>query len=415
MRSVFLSLFVLLTASFAPPIPGPARGAEDPPAKATDKKAAGKSDSAKSKKGAPSDEDEWKRLLARKQELGKESETIFAQAQSADKAGQQKLAQRYQQLDAEFKTEIAPGLMKLAPKMYEKDPTDPNAAEIMIGKSLQEGKFADVVKMAEKVEGPDKAVAPIVTYEGIAQFNLGDFDASKASFEKAQKLDKKTFQGLGAPYLEMATKYGQFWEDELAIRQKEKEANNLPRVLLRTNRGDIELELFENEAPNTVANFVSLVDAGKYDGTLFHRVIPGFMAQGGDPNTLDKDPGNDGQGGPGYTIACECYTDKARKHFIGSLSMAHGGRDSGGSQFFLTHRTTPHLDYVEGKTEANHTVFGRITKGLDVALSLEKGDKIEKATVIRKRDHKYVPETLAEKRNRASKSGGKSKTEKTEE
>jgi cyclophilin family peptidyl-prolyl cis-trans isomerase len=90
--------------------------------------------------------------------------------------------------------------------------------------------------------------------------------------------------------------------------------------------------------------------------------------------------------------------------------MAHAGRDSGGSQFFLTHRPTPHLDYQEGKAESNHTVFGRILKGVDVAVALKKGDKIEKATVIRKRDHKYVPETLTEKRTRGTK-GGKPKTE----
>jgi peptidyl-prolyl cis-trans isomerase B (cyclophilin B) len=84
--------------------------------------------------------------------------------------------------------------------------------------------------------------------------------------------------------------------------------------------------------------------------------------------------------------------------------MAHAGRDTGGSQFFITHRPTAHLNFEEGKSMNNHTVFGRVIRGLDVALSLKKGDKIETARVVRKRDHKYVPETLAEKRRRGSKS-----------
>ncbi|MSR59564.1 MAG: peptidylprolyl isomerase [Planctomycetaceae bacterium] len=167
----------------------------------------------------------------------------------------------------------------------------------------------------------------------------------------------------------------------------------MPRVLFKTNKGDIVLELFENEAPNTVANFVSLVEAKKYDGIAFHRVLPNFMAQGGDFSTREKDPSD----GPGYTIACECYNDKTRMHFQGSLSMAHAGKDTGGSQFFLTHRPTAHLNYTKGKTDSNHTVFGRIIKGLDVALAIRPGDKIESAKVLRKRDHAYKPKTMPEK------------------
>ena len=119
------------------------------------------------------------------------------------------------------------------------------------------------------------------------------------------------------------------WAKEKKIREAEDKADDLPRVLLKTSAGDIEIELFENEAPNTVLNFITLVDKGFYNGLKFHRVLPGFMAQGGDPK-------GDGTGGPGYTIPCECYQANHRLHFRGSLSMAHAGRDTGGSQFFLT-------------------------------------------------------------------------------
>ncbi len=182
-------------------------------------------------------------------------------------------------------------------------------------------------------------------------------------------------------------------EAEMAKRKADAEADDRPRVRLRTTKGDVIVELFEDDAPNTVANFIALVEKGVYDGTPFHRVIGGFMAQGGDPL------GN-GTGGPGHAIECEVDLPTARKHFFGTLSMAHAGPDTGGSQFFLTFRPTEHLD---GK----HTVFGRMIDGFGVLPLLtrtqdERGqplqgarvDKILKAEVVRKRDHPYVPKTL---------------------
>ena len=158
----------------------------------------------------------------------------------------------------------------------------------------------------------------------------------------------------------------------------ETKKDDLPRVLLKTNRGDITVELFEDEAPNTVANFISLVERGFYNGLGFHRVLKGFMVQTGCPK-------GDGTGGPGYHIPCECYKPGFRKHLRGSLSMAKGAqRDSGGSQFIITLAPMPFLD---GK----HTVFGRVVEDMDVVSSLQKGDKIIDAKVLRKRPHQYVP------------------------
>lgn len=152
----------------------------------------------------------------------------------------------------------------------------------------------------------------------------------------------------------------------------------LPMVTIETEKGTITLELFENDAPNTVANFVSLAEKGYYDGLNFHRVIKDFMIQGGDPK-------GDGSGGPGYTIRDEI---NPRKHLRGVISMAKTARpNSGGSQFFITHKPTPWLD---GK----HTVFGRVTKGMEVVDSIAQGDKIIKVTVLSKRDHSYAPDTL---------------------
>jgi cyclophilin family peptidyl-prolyl cis-trans isomerase len=186
-------------------------------------------------------------------------------------------------------------------------------------------------------------------------------------------------------YPEMLDEAKASWAKEKKIRDTEDKAADLPRVLLKTSAGDIEIELFENEAPNTVLNFVTLVDRGLYNGLKFHRVLPGFMAQGGDPK-------GDGTGGPGYKIPCECYREDHRTHFRGSLSMAHAGRDTGGSQFFLTFVPTTSLN---GK----HTVFGRVVSGFDVLAKLKRrdpndptigaADTIIEAKVTRRRQHPY--------------------------
>lgn len=180
----------------------------------------------------------------------------------------------------------------------------------------------------------------------------------------------------------------ELWAEEEIIRAAELEADNLPRVELITDKGRIVLELFENEAPNTVANFISLIESGFYDLTKFHRVETGSVTQGGDPNTKPDGTGIAGLGGPDYRIHDEFSRDGSRKHFAGSLSMAKNAvPDSGGSQFFLTHRPTINLN---GK----HTVFGRILEGLDVARSMEVDDLLLTAIVLRKRDHEYTPDTL---------------------
>ncbi len=183
-----------------------------------------------------------------------------------------------------------------------------------------------------------------------------------------------------------ARKNLKFSEAEQQIIKQEQKADNLPRVKITTSRGEFTLELFEDHAPNTVANFISLIEKNFYDGTRFHRVIAQFMVQGGDPNS--RKSGDDalaGTGGPGYTINDEFSTAKPyRKHFRGSLSMANAGPNTGGSQFFITHVPTFWLN-------GNHTVFGRVIKGQDVVDKLQVGDQIKHVTIVRKRKHAYVP------------------------
>jgi peptidyl-prolyl cis-trans isomerase B (cyclophilin B) len=135
-----------------------------------------------------------------------------------------------------------------------------------------------------------------------------------------------------------------------------------------TEKGTLEVEFFDQDAPNTVRNFVDLSKKGYYNGLTFHRVIPGFVVQGGCPNGI-------GNGGPGYKIKCELNGGN-QYHDRGVLSMAHAGRDTGGSQFFivLSRESTAHLD-------RNHTCFGRVTKGLEIIEDLRMGDKMLEVTI----------------------------------
>ncbi len=144
----------------------------------------------------------------------------------------------------------------------------------------------------------------------------------------------------------------------------------MTRALFETEVGNINIEFFSIDAPNTVNNFTKLIKEGFYDGLAFHRVIPGFMAQGGCPNTREGASGMPGTGGPGYNIKCEINKNK---HLKGSLSMAHAGKDTGGSQFFIVYEPQPHLDGV-------HTVFGK-TEDMDVVLKLTNGSRIFKASL----------------------------------
>lgn len=140
------------------------------------------------------------------------------------------------------------------------------------------------------------------------------------------------------------------------------ELKKLTSCVMETDKGRITIALFPEAAPNTVANWHKLATSGFYDGLKFHRVIEGFVAQGGCPHGT-------GTGGPGWRIACETKGNP-HKHKTGALSMAHAGRDTGGSQFFLVLEPQPHLDGV-------HTVFGQVSDGIDVMQAIEPGDCIK--------------------------------------
>jgi len=145
---------------------------------------------------------------------------------------------------------------------------------------------------------------------------------------------------------------------------------------IHTPKGVMKAELYDDDAPATVENFITLAKRGFYDGLAFHRVIKDFVIQGGCPFSRDMSDPRVGTGGPGYKIKCE-LTGTKQYHDRGVLSMAHAGRDTGGSQFFICHNrtNTKHLD-------RQHTAFGKVFEGLDVIDEIQAGDKIEKITIV---------------------------------
>ncbi|HLT42877.1 MAG TPA: peptidylprolyl isomerase [Sphingobacteriaceae bacterium] len=143
----------------------------------------------------------------------------------------------------------------------------------------------------------------------------------------------------------------------------------MSKAIIKTEKGDMTVEFYDKDAPKTVENFLKLAKSGYYDGVTFHRVLPDFVIQGGDPTGT-------GAGGPGYSIDCELDGDN-QYHDRGVLSMAHAGRNTGGSQFFICHsrNNTSHLD-------RNHTCFGKVIENVDVVDDIRQGDKILGVEVI---------------------------------
>ncbi|MEY4568522.1 MAG: hypothetical protein RLY14_3492 [Planctomycetota bacterium] len=240
-----------------------------------------------------------------------------------------------------------------------------------------------------KFEDPEGQIYSLI---GMTAMAVNEFAEAKKFLEIAYRdgmLDQ-----LGQRNLKILEDIEPKWEQEKAARERDAAADDLPRVSFETTRGTIVLELFENEAPQTVGNFINLVEKGFYDGLSFHRVVTHLVAQTGCPN-------GDGSGDAGYTIKSEAKNPNARHHFRGALGMALAGDkpDSGGSQFYIC--LVP-LTFLDG----TFTIFGRVIEGMDVVSDLtriedEKDDKepamgppdeVISAKVLRKRNHEYKPE-----------------------
>ena len=323
-----------------------------------------------------------------------------------DLAYQNASAKRRENLREQYDTLLARGaeledqVVQAAITAYAKNPeAQADLAELLAGVAFlhMDGEdYEETLRLAQLLIDQGVSFWELRVTAGLAAFATADFALAEKHLQQAQQ--QRALSGVAARCLKEIEYYQAAWEREQQLRAAERSAGDLPRVLLRTSQGEIELELFENEAPHTVANFISLVERGFYNGLTFHRVLPQQLAQAGCPR-------GDGTGGPGYTIPCECYRPYRRLHFRGSLAMAHVGPDTGGSQFYLSFLPLSDRDGL-------YTVFGRIVRGLDVLAKLQRrdppspqelqmnphanalvppADKIIEAKVLRKRDHPYRP------------------------
>lgn len=306
------------------------------------------------------------------------------------------LIEEYLKAVESLRTAMGP-LEKAAEAAYRSAPnTNDSVTSVLLSAArdkLQADRYEAALEALKLLEENKCDKKELACLRGVAAYCLDDFETAEVQLTIAEKGGAIEFVPGAGDYLADCPAAKKAWEAEQALRAAEAKADDLPRVKLETNKGVIVLELFENEAPDTVGNFVSLVEKKYYDGLTFHRVLEMFMAQGGCPQ-------GDGTGGPGYNIYCECDKPEHRNHFRGSLSMAKGrAKNTGGSQFFLTFRRTSHLDGA-------HTVFGRVIEGIDVLEKLQrrdptrdpsvKPDVIVKAEVLRKRDHAYAPKKVRE-------------------
>jgi cyclophilin family peptidyl-prolyl cis-trans isomerase len=325
--------------------------------------------------------DEWKTVL-------KDLRALKVRYQSADEAGKKTIEEQWTALVTKGNVTLGT-LQDAGLKAFAEAPNeDPQLTRFLVKlatDAADRDEYEAVQQICDVLIKNNCDDKTIYGPAALASYALHDFD-------KAIEYSKRATEAGVAPQVfsnwnvDLA-QYKTWWEQEQKIREAEAAKDDLPRVKITTTKGDIVIELFENEAPDTVGNFISLVEKGFYNNTVFHRVLKNFMAQGGDPEGT-------GSGGPGYNIYCECEKPEARKHFRGSLSMAHAGKNTGGSQFFLTFLPTAHLN---GK----HTCFGRVVEGIDVLAKLQRiepgaenqpaPDKIVKAEVVRKREHAYAP------------------------
>jgi cyclophilin family peptidyl-prolyl cis-trans isomerase len=325
--------------------------------------------------------DEWKSLL-------KELRALQTEYDEAADDALVPILKRWNEQMAKG-DELVGELGELGAKAYVAAPNEDRELTRFLVKLLADESKRDAYEQASVVSqalidnGCD--VAEVFSEGAVAAFCTNDFDKAEKYLKLAA--ERGAMSAEAQKYASLLDEYRAYWEEEQKIREKEAAADDLPRVKITTSKGEMIVELFENEAPGAVGNFISLVEKGFYDGLTFHRVLEHFMAQGGCPNGV-------GNGGPGYNIYCECKQDNYRKHFRGTLSMAHAGPDTGGSQFFVTFVPTPHLNGL-------HTAFGRVIEGFDVLSKLQRvdpdakdkpqPDSIVKIEVLRKRDHEYVP------------------------
>jgi peptidyl-prolyl cis-trans isomerase B (cyclophilin B) len=287
-------------------------------------------------------------------------------------------------------------LVPVLKQAYVANPADPELMELMSTIAILNfdgDKFEDALDLAECLIANNFPKPEIYSLAGLAAHEMDRLDEAEKYFRLA--LEKDALNAYGRQLLESLPQHRAVVAAEMARRAASDVKGDLPRVRLHTTRGDIVLELFEDDVPNTVSSFLGLVADGFFDGLEFHRVISAFGAMSGSPT-------NDGQGGPGYETLFEGDSAQPRPHLRGTVSMVPLSKRTNGSQFFITLRPS-RARGLDGK----QSVFGRVIEGMDVVTRLRRYDAVEvnslfepdrilEATIIRRRGHRYDAITTAD-------------------
>lgn len=316
---------------------------------------------------------------------------------------------------SKFVSKIHPQLFDLAEKAWLEEPTREDGEFLnfviqVLETRLTVGEYerADAIMQGLLSLKIPEILPDLYDAAGEIAFMLNNFEQAARYFDLADQ--NKVLSERCAGFKKDLSYYRSGWAKETLLRQQDAAKKDLPRVTLDTTKGKIVLELYEDQAPNTVANFVYLVEKGFYDGMFFEQVIPGEGAVAG--RSLEN-----ADGGPGWTIRDEF--ENARNHYRGTISMLRGEPNSAGSMFFISFSPIKDLD---GK----QVVFGRVIEGMEVLTKLQivdpanpdpmaEPDQIEKASAVTKRDHKYRPKILKKvdpEEERAKAEAEKAKAEK---
>jgi cyclophilin family peptidyl-prolyl cis-trans isomerase len=340
---------------------------------------------------------EWKQYLTRLRDQDNAFRTAPANQQ-------EELKKQYDEMIPEGEA-LANRLLDAAVLAFAKAPDCRRRREILgflegvIESEVKNDRYETALRVAQLLIDNKVQDNELFDVAGVAAFCSNQFDVAEKHLKRAKEL--KLIGKSGEKILTEIAIYKAIWSQEQELRSPERTAD-LPRVLLRTNKGEIEIELFENEAPNTVASFISLVEKGFYNNLKFFRVEAGKTAVAGCPK-------GDGTGHPGYRMLNEALSVKRRIHVRGSVGMATGDPMVNGSQFHIAFRPQQDLD------AGQHCTFGRVVRGLEVLATLQRrkprdrkeveaspfdnvaippADVILEAKVLRKRDHPYEPKVV---------------------
>lgn len=373
-------------------------------------------------KADPDTRSKWQQLLKRRDELLLEWNKLGEQ--------QAKLSEQFQKLNRQFQDEVNLPASKLAESVYAENPKDLDAAEFLLTQYVASRQFDAAGKLVDQlIEGNRTGVYVLDAAESLlVQFVTGKrFEAAGKLADqllKAQRMTPQVLNAAGSAYFALhefakardmfqkagnardpgnvprmlaVEKYITDWRHEQELRIQESrtaEVERLPRVLLKTTQGEIEFELFENEAPNTVANFIRLIEDGDYQGTSLNTFEQAFAVSAGNLATRPDAVSIRGYELPDFKIRCECSAKNSRKAFRGSVVMLHRGKDTGNCRFAILQEPRPELNW-NPDTNTGNTVFGRVVQGQEVVDRIAyQQDRLLSAKVLFKRQHPYEPERI---------------------